>query len=157
MNYRERYLVKREDRREAETWLTPASSRLGLLYYHQQNVMRVEASPSLFIMPEDGSGKCPVSEAYVLSFHFSQLFPAEPTYYLRRIEFEIGKFFRAEWLASESAGDPPESLAALLARVSAEVKTPVLIFADMYEGIYSRLFPKVEHEHLHTDTSNEDY
>jgi hypothetical protein len=157
MNYRERYLVPWKDRLEAEGWVTPTASRFGLLYYHQQNVMRVEASPNLFVTPGDGSGKSPVTESYVLSFHFSKLFPAEPAYYLRRVEFEIGSFFRAEWFASESAGDPPNSLADLLASVSAEVKAPVLVFADMYEGIYSRLFPFVEHEDVHTDVSGEDY
>jgi hypothetical protein len=151
MNFRERYLVKREARQAAAAWTYPAASRLGLLSYQQRNVIRVEASENLFV--NSSAAGSPVREAFILSFNFSPLGFEGGDDYLRHIEFSVDGN-RSGWQASESAGEPPVSLEDLLISASPAIKAKAgktRIFFEMYEGIYSRLFPVVTHGDLHTD------
>jgi hypothetical protein len=163
--FRDRYLVRRRNRSEASRWTNSAATRFGLLYYQQANVIRIEASADLWTNP---TGKSPVHEEYVLNFNFSPLGFAGDEY-LRRIEFEIRSNVvddlhnilpRAHWTASESAAEPPANLEELLENASEETKAlarEAPVFFEMYEGIYSRLFPLVEREDVYTDSSSEDY
>lgn len=139
--------MKIGDRREVEGWANPAALRAGLIYYQQQNTIKVYT---------------PADDLYSLTFNFSPLGPE--VHYLRRIEFDVrgssSHVSRVEWHVSESAVDPPATLAALLETAPPEVieaSGKAKIFFEMYEGIFSRLFPKVEHGDLHTDSSSENY
>ena len=153
MHYRERYLVTKENRNEASDWAHAAANRFGLLYYTAENAIRIEASSDLWVM--NPSGRSPVHEEYVLSFNFSRLVEWKKDEYLRHIEFKVDGN-RTEWQAKESAEEPPDRLEDFLESASPEVKAFAKkgpVFYEMYEGIYSRLFPVVEHEDIHTDNS----
>jgi hypothetical protein len=163
MNYRERYVVGRDNRQRAVAWANSASSRYGLFFYQMPNVIRVEASSDLSVLSVgNSSGKSPVHEEYVLAFNFASLGPE--VIYLRKIDFSVAgkgvEWHAIEWHAKESANDPPARLEDFLESASPVIralaeKGPV--FYEMYEGIYSRLFPFVEHEDVHSDNSSSDY
>jgi hypothetical protein len=150
MHYRERYLVTQENRNEASNWAHSAANHYGLLYYTAENAIRVEASSDLWVM--NPSGRSPVHEEYVLSFNFSRLVEWKNDEYLRRIEFSVAGE-KIEWTVSESAGEPPLSLEDFLEAVPPKMREKAEegpVFYEMYAGIYSRLFPVLEHGSLHT-------
>ena len=79
--------------------------------------------------------------------------------YLRKIDFSVAGN-GVEWHAKESASDPPARLEDFLESASSEIKLLAEkgpVFYEMYEGIYSRLFPLVEREDVYTDSSSEEY
>lgn len=169
MNYRERYLITKKDRRKAEEWVAPAARRLGLVYYHQLNTIAIYSSE------EKNLAFNLDLEQISLVFNFSSL--AREGDYLRRIQFDVGGRppdrgveWQVEWQVSETVDDPPPTLEEFLFKGVLKVKrrasnplfesTPlerISAFFEAYSGIYTRLFPRVEHEDLHTDVVEEDY
>lgn len=163
VSYIDRFRVRKEDIEAAEQWTLRATRHLGYTYDKQISALTIYSSKEedLWVGGE-GEDMTPNPETVTLSFNFGNVWK-EP--YLRNIRFDVpaSEAFNpaVEWTISETADDPPESLEELIEMPGNDPrfarraqKFPA--FFELYSGVMQRLFPEMEHAHLHSDVGGYD-
>ena len=160
VNYIDRYKVRPEDWEAAERWAHDATWHLGYLYEKKISSITIYSSDELWIGGKETEMGWKEDmelnpDVLTLEFVLGDHWKGEP--YLQRISYDVGRVSglsvpsQVDWRVSD--GDPPSSLEELLEREPklSERARQFPAFFELYTGIYDRIFPHVEREHVYTD------